>query len=464
MPHRQGFYNTLFLVSVSLVAALGGLLFGYDWVVIGGAKPFYEAYFGLTDPAAVGWAMSSALVGCLFGALGAGWTSDRWGRKRLLLFSAFLFAATSIGTAMAQDFSWFVAFRLLGGVAIGLASVLSPMYIAEIVPGEIRGKFVSLNQLTIVIGILLAQIVNWVIADPVPSGTIREVIAVSWNGQWGWRWMFGVTAIPAGAFFAFLVGVPESPRWLMKRGRTDSAQATLERLGGAAYAEAEVRRIEGTVAEHTSNVDLSLLLDRRMRRVLGIGIFLAAFQQWCGINIIFNYAQEIFTAAGYGVSDILFNIVVTGSVNLVFTFLAIATVDRLGRRFLLLAGSAGLFLCHLLIGVSYALEAQGVTVLVLTLLAIACYACSLAPVVWVVLSEVFPNRIRGAAMSVAVFVLWTACFILTYTFPLLHHAVGAAVTFWVYSGICLVGFLVIARSLPETKGKSLEQIEAEFVR
>lgn len=464
MASRPGSYNTSYLVSTSLVAALGGLLFGYDWVVIGGAKPFYEAYFSLTDPSDVGWAMSSALIGCLVGALVSGWTSDRWGRKRLLLFAAFLFGTTSVATGLAEEFAWFVVFRLLGGVAIGLASVLSPMYIAEIVPSEIRGRFVSLNQLTIVIGILLAQVANWLIAQPVPPGVAQDVIAETWNGQWGWRWMFGVTAIPAGAFFALLFFVPESPRWLLKQGRAGAARGILQRLGGSAYAEAEARRIESTVTEGATKVDLSALLERRMRRVLLIGMFLAAFQQWCGINVIFNYAQEIFAAAGFGVSDILFNIIVTGSVNLVFTFVAIATVDRLGRRYLLLAGSGGLFLCHLLIGLSYAFGAGGAVVLVLTLLAIACYSCSLAPVVWVVLSEIFPNRIRGAAMSAAVFVLWTACFILTYTFPLLNHAFGAAATFWIYAGICLVGFLLIARVLPETKGKSLEQIETEMVR
>jgi SP family sugar porter-like MFS transporter len=464
MVRSERSYNRLFLVSVSLVAALGGLLFGYDWVVIGGAKPFYEAYFALTDPADVGWAMSSALIGCLAGALGAGWTSDRWGRKKLLLAAAFMFAGTSIATGLAADFPWFVFFRLLGGVAIGLASVLSPLYIAEIVPAEIRGRFVSLNQLTIVIGILLAQVTNWLIAEPVAGGASQAAIAGTWNGQWGWRWMFGVTAIPSAAFFTLLFLVPESPRWLMKQRRDDAARRILERIGGSGYAASELERIASTVMERDAKVDLSVLLDRRMRRVLLIGMFLAAFQQWCGINVIFNFAQEIFAAAGFGVSDILFNIVVTGSVNLAFTFVAIGTVDRLGRRFLLVAGSAGLFLCHLLIGASYALGAGGIVVLLLTLLAIACYSCSLAPVVWVVLSEIFPNRIRGAAMSVAVFVLWTACFVLTYTFPLLNHTLGAAWTFWIYAAICLVGLLVIARTLPETKGRSLEQIEAEMVR
>ena len=227
--------NSRFLWTTTLVAAMGGLLFGYDWVVIGGAKPFYEKFFGLATPAAVGWAMSSALVGCLAGSLVSGALSDRFGRKRLLLLAGLLFTATGVLTALAPNFTVFVLNRLLGGVAIGLASNLSPMYIAEISPAESRGRFVSLNQLTIVIGILAAQFANWLIARPVPAGATPAEILASWNGQVGWRWMFGAEAIPALLFFLLMFAVPESPRWLVKNGRGPEAERILSRVGGAGF-------------------------------------------------------------------------------------------------------------------------------------------------------------------------------------------------------------------------------------
>ena len=456
-------YNMRFLWLICLVVAMGGLLFGYDWVVIGGAKPFFERYFGLTDAAQKGWANSCALVGCLVGALLAGAMSDTFGRKRLLVLAAALFMGTSLGNAMAPSFGVFVAWRMLGGVAIGLASSLSPMYISEVAPASMRGRLVSINQLTIVIGILAAQFINWFLVRHLPAGASDDFIRASWYGQASWRWMFALTAVPSLLFFLGMFFVPESPRWLVKNGKPDLARGVLARIGGDRYAAAAMADIEGTLVNEVGKVHFVELMDRKMLRVVALGVFLAVFQQWCGINVIFNYAEEIFKAAGYDISGVLSNIAWTGSVNLVFTFVALGVVDKGGRRPLMLFGAAGLAVIYVGLGVCYFLGVQGWPMLVLVLAAIGCYAMSLAPVTWVVISEIFPNRIRGAAMAVAVASLWIACFILTYTFPLLNAKLGPSGTFWIYSGICVLGFIGIYLTLRETKGKTLEQIERELV-
>ncbi|MBZ5561018.1 MAG: sugar porter family MFS transporter [Acidobacteriia bacterium] len=457
-------FGTAYTWAISLVAALGGLLFGYDWVVIGGAKPFYEKFFHLTTASQQGWAMSCALVGCLIGALISGTFSDRYGRRKLLIAAASLFAVSSLGTAMANVFAQFVLWRISGGVAIGIASNLSPMYIAETAPAARRGRLVSVNQLTIVIGILLAQFCNWLIARPVPADATALDILNSWNGQLGWRWMFGVTAIPSLLFFIGMFMVPESPRWLAKNGLAGPAQRVLARIGGEVYAAHTLEEIESALASETAHGTVRDLLEPGLRKILLLGIVLAVFQQWCGINVIFNYAEEVFAAAGYKVSDILLNIVITGAVNLLFTLVAMSLVDKAGRRVLMLVGSAGLAIIYTLLGGGYAAGSQGVHMLLLVVSAIGCYATSLAPVTWVIISEIFPNRIRGAAMSVAVTSLWIACFILTYTFPLLNAGLGPAKTFWIYAAVCVAGFLFIKFRLPETKGKTLEEIEDLLLR
>jgi sugar porter (SP) family MFS transporter len=577
-------YNYGYIWVISLVAALGGLLFGWDWVVIGGAKPFFERYFELKDPALVGWANSCALIGCLVGSLIAGALSDKFGRKRLLIVAALLFAVTSLGNGLASTFALFVAWRILGGVAIGLASSLSPMYIAEVAPAQMRGKLVAINQLTIVIGILAAQFLNWYLVRDLPQGATDEFIRTSWFGQKGWRWMFALTAAPSLLFFLSMFLVPESPRWLAKNGKPDRARGVLARVGGDAYGEAALADIKSTLAsEEIRHVRFTDLLQPKMRRVLVLGVILAVFQQWCGINVIFNYAEEIFRTAGYDISAVLKNIAWTGSVNLLFTFVALGSVDRGGRRPLMLLGAGGLAVIYLAMGACYIGGVKGLPMLLLVLAAIGCYAMSLAPVTWVVISEIFPNRIRGAAMAVAVTSLWIACFVLTYSFPILNRQmspvwltpqdltdqpafaarlmsrtnlaadfvrdrlppqavtvvgntkaglpaeaeallvselnrliqgpslfesnrfaglklssetkgllaqqpagvelarlnrlllqdafpelrpsqrIGAARTFWLYAAICVAGFVFILLKLPETKGKTLEQIERELV-
>jgi sugar porter (SP) family MFS transporter len=323
-------------------------------VVIGGAKPFFQRYFQLTTEAQIGWANSCALIGCLAGAVIAGALSDRFGRKRLLIAAAVLFAVTSVGNGLAGSFAVFIAWRMCGGVAIGLASSLSPMYISEVAPAQMRGRLVAINQLTIVIGILLAQYLNWFLVRNLPQGATDEFIRNSWFGQQGWRWMFGLTAVPSCLFLLGMLFVPESPRWLAKNGQAERARNVLARIGGENYGREAIAEIKATLAaEEIQHVRFTDLLEPKMRKVLVLGVVLAVFQQWCGINVIFNYAEEIFRAAGYDISTVLKNIAWTGSVNMLFTFVALGTVDRVGRRPLMLFGAAGLAIIYTAMGFCY---------------------------------------------------------------------------------------------------------------
>lgn len=458
--------HSLFIYFICLVSAMGGLLFGYDWVVIGGAKPFYEVYFDIAGEEGMqALAMSIALLGCLLGATMAGFLADRYGRKKLLVLSALIFFVSSWATGASTTLPAFIVARLVGGMAIGLAADLSPMYIAEVAPARIRGKLVTLNQLTIVLGILGAQIINVLIAEPVPEGFLATDILNSWNGQTGWRWMFWAVCVPSGVFFLLALFIPESPRWLASANRLEQARKVLHAIGGEDYAESEVASYtRASVSAQEGKGGLSLLFSPQMRNVLLIGIVIAMFQQWSGTNVIFNYAQEIFQAAGYGISDVLMNIVVTGIANLVFTFVAIYTVDRLGRKTLMLTGSIGLAGIYTLLGLSYFFEFKGVLMIVFVVLAIGFYAMSLGPVTWVLLSEIFPNKVRGVAMAVCTAALWIASFLLTYTFPFLNSGLGTGGTFLLYAVICFCGFLFVWRRIPETKGKSLEELEKELMK
>lgn len=462
MNNAQTHLKIGYVWTICLVAACGGLLFGYDWVVIGGAKPFYEAYFSITDPAQSGWAMSSALVGCIFGALISGWCADKFGRKMPLILSAILFSASAWGTAVASNFDMFIVYRVVGGVGIGLASALSPLYIAEVSPAEKRGRFVAVNQLTIVIGVLAAQLINLTIAEPVATGATQQAIVDSWNGQTGWRWMFGAELVPALAFLVLMFFVPESPRWLVKAGKVDRARAMLQRIGSVHYAEQTLKEIEHSLQKDNHKVAWSALLQPQIKPIVIIGMVLAVFQQWCGINVIFNYAQEIFASAGFDINGTLKSIVATGIINLVFTLAALPLVDKIGRRKLMLFGASGLTVIYVLIASAYGLGIMGWPVLVLVLAAIAIYALTLAPVTWVLLSEIFPNRVRGLAMSLGTLALWIACFLLTYTFPLLNASLGAAGSFLLYGAICAMGYIYVLRNVPETKGVTLEALEEQL--
>jgi sugar porter (SP) family MFS transporter len=390
----------------------------------------------------------------------AGWMSDRFGRKRLLVSSAVLFAVSSAFTGLAATFLTFVCWRIVGGLAIGIASNVSPTYIAEVSPARWRGRLVSLNQMTIVIGILAAQVANWLIAERVPENASAEMIRQSWNGQLGWRWMFAAVVVPSVVFFVAALFVPESPRWLMKIGKPAQARIILRRIGGEAYAENAVSEIESTLGSEAGQaVRWADLLAPGVSKALIIGVVLAVLQQWSGINVIFNYAEEIYRNAGYGVSGILFNIVITGTINLICTLIALTFVDKLGRRPLMLFGCAGVGLSHFLIGLTYRLGLTGLPVLVFTLCTIGCYAMSLAPVTWVLISEIFPNRVRGLGVAISVSALWIASFILTYTFPLINRRLGSSGTFWLYAVVCIAGFIFVWKRVPETKGRTLEQIE-----
>ncbi len=418
-------------------------------------------------PPLVGWANSCALVGCLLGSLAAGTLADRFGRRRILLAAALLFAVSSVLTGWAWSFSAFIFWRILGGTAIGLSSNVSPLYIAEISPAASRGRLVSLNQFAIVVGILLAQIVNWRLARPVPCQLCRTTCfsAPGTCSTDGAGCSPPSPCLPLIFTLASLF-IPESPRWLCGLGRDREAHAILERIGGPAYARAEIAGIESAQRSDATLTQSSWreLLLPAFRKILLVGIALAALQQWTGINILFNYAAEVYRSAGYGANDIFLNIVITGAINLVFTVLAMLLVDRIGRRLMMLAGCIGIGVSHLLCAWAYHAQWRGAAVLVLTLSAIACYALTLAPVTWVLIAEIFPSRIRSQGVSVAVSALWIASFLLTYTFPLLIQLEGTAGTFLTYGLICLLGFVLVFAIVPETKGRTLEQIGASVTQ
>ena len=428
--------NKSFVYFICLVSAMGGLLFGYDWVVIGGAKPFYELYFGISDsPLLQGVAMTTALVGCLVGAMVAGAAADRYGRKPLLTTSAVLFTVSAIATGLFNDFILFNIARFIGGVGIGVASAMAPMYIAEVSPADIRGRMVSLNQMTIVLGILGAQIANMLLARDTSVAANQM-----WNVAWGWRWMFWAETLPAALFLVMSFFIPESPVY--------------QKLKAAAK------------PEHGREQEAGLLElgQIKYRKVLWLGLVIAVFQQWCGTNVIFNYAQEIFTGAGFDVDGMFINIVITGIANVLFTIVALYTIEKWGRRTLMLIGAGGLGLIYLILGTCYFLGLTGIMMVALVVTAISVYAMTLGPVTWTLLAEIFPHRIRGVAMAVCTFALWTGCCTLTFSFPSMNAALGSSGTFWIYSAICISAFIFLFRRLPETKGKSLEQLERELVK
>ncbi|MCK4337261.1 MAG: sugar porter family MFS transporter, partial [Candidatus Aminicenantes bacterium] len=445
-------HNTTYVVKISLVAALGGLLFGYDTAVISGAIGFLRSKFGL-DAAQMGWAASCALVGCIIGCTFAGMFSDWAGRKKTLILAAVMFAVSAIGSAVSGNVTEYIIFRIIGGIGVGTASMMSPLYIAEISPASIRGRMVSYNQFAIVSGMLVVYFVNYFIASQGNE---------AWNVQIGWRLMFGSETLPALLFLGFLFFVPESPRWLVKQKRTSEALSILSRVGGGSFARKELIEIEDTIIHE--NGSFHQFFQPGLRLVLIIGIVLAVLQQVTGINVFLYYAPEIFKKLGTGTNAALFQTIMVGAVNLLFTVVAIRTVDRLGRKPLMLFGSMGMGICLISLGLSTYFQQTALWVLIFILGYIAFFALSVGPVTWVILSEIFPTRIRGRAMSIATICLWASNLLVSQTFPMIdenqwlvdrfHHAFS----FWLYGFMCIILVLFVWLIVPETKGRSLEEI------
>jgi SP family xylose:H+ symportor-like MFS transporter len=449
--------SALYVGLVCVVAALGGLLFGYDTGVINGAIGPLKAHFTL-DAKWAGWATGCALLGCAIGAGAAGALSDRFGRKKVLILSAVLFFISAVGTAIPRSITAFIIYRILGGIGVGAASISSPMYIAEISPARIRGRMVSVNQFAIVTGFLVVYFVNYFIA-------LQGDLA--WNEQIGWRWMFGSEALPALLLLVCLFFVPESPRWLTKQNRVDEALGILARVDGSRYAQAELIEIKDAVAHERGS--LRQLFQPGMKIVLVIGIVLAVLQQVTGINVFLYFGTEIFKKMGSETNAALLQTVIVGAVNLTFTVIAIWTVDRLGRKPLMMIGSTGMGVSLLAMGVAAYSRTTGLWILVFILGYIACFALSVGPVTWVILSEIFPTRIRGRAMAVATVCLWVANYVISQTFPMMDEnpwllgKFHRAFPFWLYGAFCIILLVFVGRYVPETKGKTLEEIEKHWI-
>ncbi len=456
-PEKGSDGSPLYVAVISTVAALGGLLFGYDTAVIAGAIGFLRTHFSL-DAAATGWAASCALLGCLAGAGIAGFIADRLGRKKALLIAAVLYTVSGVWSAVPTTITEFSLARILGGIGIGTASVVCPLYIAEIAPASRRGRLVTFNQLAIVIGILVVYFVNYFIA-----GLGDE----QWNTDTGWRWMFGSAAAPAAVFFLLTLLIPESPRWLAHRGRTEEALGTLRRVGGEAKADEELRAISGALKEEQSSSEG--LLSPGVRKAFLIGAVLAVLQQVTGINVFMYYAPEIFKLLGSGTDTALLQTISIGGINLLFTLVALRMVDRFGRKPLMIAGAAGMALALAGLGFAVYNNILEAWVLVFVLGFIACFAMSLGPVVWLIMAEVFPTRIRGRGMAIATLLLWGANYVVSQTFPVLnehpwlvatfHHAFS----FILFAVFCIATILFVWLVVPETKGKSLEEIEKLWI-
>ena len=436
-----------YVLSITLVAAIGGLIFGFDTAIVAGATRYMKEQFAL-DSLQEGWAVAVVLIGCMFGAGLAGPVSDRIGRRRFMRISAVLFLVSAVGCALPRTIAEFVAFRFVGGLGIGSAAVLSPLYIAEIAPARVRGALVSVNQLAIVTGILLAYFVNWLFAGAGPDN---------------WRFMYGMGAVPSVLFFLLLLRVPESPRWLVKNGREEEAAAVLTRADSAAAAAAGLREIRDTLALEEGS--LRELFRPAFRRPLLLAVVLAVFQQITGINAILYYAPRIFEGAGFERMSAIGQSTIVGLVNMLFTVVAIVLADRVGRRPLLLVATAGMGLSLALLGAAFRLPGLPPSALLLViLLYIAFFASAMGPLVWVVMAEIFPIKVRGAAMGLATLALWLADFAVTLTFPVISDRFHPSTAFWLYAAMCAADLLFMWRFLPETKGKTLEEIERRWLR
>jgi SP family xylose:H+ symportor-like MFS transporter len=439
--------NHAYIIGISFISALGGYLFGFDFAVISGALPFLRQEF-LLDAWWEGFLTGSLALGCIVGCLIAGNIADRFGRKPGLMTAAFIFAVSSIAIALSSSLSMFVVLRFAAGIGVGMASLLCPMYIAEISPANVRGRNVAINQLTVVIGILITNLVNYFLADTGPDA---------------WRWMFGLGVVPSMIFLIGVIWLPESPRWLVKDGQIDRAEKVLRTLGSDSFAESTLKEVEKSLQGNTK-MSYKAVFEKSVRPAVVVGIALAVFQQFCGINVVFNYTSTIFESVGANLNQQLFETVSIGIVNLVFTLLAMWQVDKLGRKPLMLAGSLGLSLIYFVLAYLLQNQYSAALVSIFVLIAISLYAISLAPVTWVLISEIFPNKIRGAASSVAIISLWTAYFILVFTFPILAKTLGTYGPFYMYGAICFAGFLFVKTKVRETKGQTLEELEQNLIR
>lgn len=433
-------FNSSYILGISFISALGGYLFGFDFAVIAGALPFLQQQFGL-DAYWEGFATGSLALGAIAGCIVAGNMADKYGRKKGLLVASAIFGISSLAMALAPDRNIFIAFRFVAGIGVGMASMLSPMYIAEVSPAHLRGRMVAINQLTIVTGILVTNLVNY---------TLRN------NGDDAWRWMFGLGIVPSLLFFAGALWLPESPRWLAQVRRFTEARNILTRIGGAAFADQSLTVIQRSLSgnEKMSYADI---FRKAVLPAVVVGIILAVFQQFCGINVVFNYTPRIFKSIGVSQDGQLLQTVFIGGVNLIFTILAMVLVDKLGRKPLMLIGAGGLTILYIIVVRMLAAGSEQVSWYLLA--AIGTYAMSLAPVTWVLIAEIFPNKIRSAATSFAVLCLWAAYFVLVFTFPILFERLKDG-TFYIYAGVCVLGFVFIWRNVRETKGKTLEELES----
>lgn len=443
--------NMKYVYLITTVAALGGLLFGYDTAVIAGAIGFLQTKFELSS-AMTGWAASSAIWGCLFGAMFAGYASDKFGRKKVLLATAILFSLSAIGSALPNTLTPFVAARFIGGLGVGAASMLSPLYISEIAPAKLRGMLVSLYQLAIVLGINFVYFVNLKIAN---------VGTEAWNIDMGWRFMLGSEVIPALLFFILLFLVPESPRWLTLNGREEEATSILEKVNGKEKGKQILNEIKETIRAEKGT--LKELFATKLRRALIIGLVLALFSQITGINAIIYYAPEIFKNIGFGTDSALQQTVIIGFVNTIFTFVAIYFIDRMGRRTLLLWGLSGMVICLFGTGVVFYFgHSSSLWTLIFILGFIASFASSLGPIPWVIMSEIFPTKIRGMAMSFATMTLWLGVVAITQFTPIMLDNLGGAYTFWIFMANAVFLLIFVYKRVPETKGRTLEEIEKSW--